>query len=188
MWTVTIFVQRRLILLSSKKQNRFFRWSLNLVRPLLKVMWTIARSTKLSEAERVWPCAVSLSNGIYTNNLFLLHVLCLIALALLIPVMIFVLPARFSYSWTTMGPFRHNNMRTNAGATSATKYCAEPPCLSRNDLGARGALNFFQVGVCGPDFWNVGLVNWFCLWKRVLWTEIFKFGAWELNSGQKFTL
>ena len=45
-----------------------------------------------------------------------------------------------------------------------------------------GALNFFQVGVCGPNFRSVGLVNWSLLPKRgscelkiskfvVLWTE-----------------
>ena len=29
-----------------------------------------------------------------------------------------------------------------------------------------GALNFFQVGVCGPDFWSVGLANWYLPLKR----------------------
>ena len=31
-----------------------------------------------------------------------------------------------------------------------------------------GALNFFQVGVCGPDFWSVALANWYLPLKRGL--------------------
>ena len=37
-----------------------------------------------------------------------------------------------------------------ATPTNATVTCTAYP---------RGALNFFQVGVCGPDFQRVGLVN-----------------------------
>ena len=50
------------------------------------------------------------------------------------------------------------------------------------------ALNFFQVGMCGPDFWSVGLANWYLPLKRGvcelkiskfrgLWAENFKFGG-----------
>ena len=73
-----------------------------------------------------------------------------------------------------------------------------------------GALNFFQVGVCGPDFRSVGLLNCYLPLKRGacelkisklggLWTENFpilglvswKFpnlGAWELKFGRKLRL
>ena len=73
-----------------------------------------------------------------------------------------------------------------------------------------GALNFFQVGVCGPDFRSVGLANWYLPLKEGacelkiskfggLWTENFpnlgayelkisKFGACELKFWQKLRM
>ena len=73
-----------------------------------------------------------------------------------------------------------------------------------------GALNFFQVGVCGPDFRRVGLANWHLPLKRGacerkfskiggLWAENFQIwglvswkfpnlGACELKFGWKLRL
>ena len=50
-------------------------------------------------------------------------------------------------------------------------------------LSPRGALNFFQVGVCGPDFRSVGLANWHLPLKRGAWErKISKFGGlWTEN-------
>ena len=71
-----------------------------------------------------------------------------------------------------------------------------------------GALNFFQVGVCGPDFQSVGLANWhlplkggacelkisqfvglwaenFQIWGLVSW-KFPNLGAWELKFGQNW--
>ena len=59
-----------------------------------------------------------------------------------------------------------------------------------------GALNFFQVGVCGPDFRSVGLANWYLPLKRGacelkisnfggLWAENFQIWAlvsWNLGE------
>ena len=42
----------------------------------------------------------------------------------------------------------------------------ERPMTHRTRGG--GALNFFQVGVCGPDFQSVGLRTDICLWKKGL--------------------
>ena len=46
-----------------------------------------------------------------------------------------------------------------------------------------GALNFFQVGVCSPDFRSVGLANWYLPLKRgVCELKISKFGGlWTEN-------
>ena len=56
-----------------------------------------------------------------------------------------------------------------------------------------GHSTFFQVGVCGPDFQSVGLVNWYLPLKRGacelkipkfggLWTENFQiWGLWAEN-------
>ena len=57
--------------------------------------------------------------------------------------------------------------------------------------GGGGALNFFQVGVCGLDFQSVGLANWYLPLKRgacelkiskfgYLWAENFQ--IWGLES------
>ena len=76
--------------------------------------------------------------------------------------------------------------------------------------GGGGALNFFQVGVCGPDFLSVGLANWHLPLKRGacerkiskfrgLWAENFQIwglvswkfpnlGACELRFGWKLRL
>ena len=70
-----------------------------------------------------------------------------------------------------------------------------------------GHSTFFQVGVCGPDFWSLGLANGYLPLKRGacelkiskfggLWAESFQIwrlvsskfsnlGAWELKFGQK---
>ena len=62
-----------------------------------------------------------------------------------------------------------------------------------------GALNFFQVGVCGPDFRSVGLANWhlplkrglvswkFPIWGLVSW-KFPNFGGCELKFGWKLRL
>ena len=49
--------------------------------------------------------------------------------------------------------------------------------------GGGGELNFFQVGVCGPDFRSVGLQTDICLWKGggACEQKISKFGAGELE-------
>ena len=59
-------------------------------------------------------------------------------------------------------------------------------------IDSRGALNLFQVGVCGPDFWSVTrLANWYLPLKEGacelkiskfggLWTENFQ--IWGLVS------
>ena len=61
------------------------------------------------------------------------------------------------------------------------------------DPGGGGHSTFFQVGVCGPDFQSVGLVNWYLPLKRGacelkipkfggLWTENFQiWGLWAEN-------
>ena len=49
-----------------------------------------------------------------------------------------------------------------------------------------GALNFFQVGVCGPDFWSVRLANWYLPLKRgACELKISKFGgfvSWKFRN------
>ena len=45
-----------------------------------------------------------------------------------------------------------------------------------------GTLNFFQVGVCNPDFQSVGLANWYLpLKEEACWLKISKFWAYELK-------
>ena len=51
-----------------------------------------------------------------------------------------------------------------------------------NQTPRGGALNFYQVGVCGPDFRSVGLANWYLPLKRGLVNWKFpNFGAVELK-------
>ena len=49
--------------------------------------------------------------------------------------------------------------------------------------GGGGELNFFQLGVCGPDFRSVGLANWHLPLKKGAWEQkISKFGGlWAEN-------
>ena len=57
-----------------------------------------------------------------------------------------------------------------------------PTILHNNLPGGGGALNFFQVGVCGPDFQSVGLANWYLPLKRGLVNWKFpNLGACELK-------
>ena len=47
--------------------------------------------------------------------------------------------------------------------------CLNRPGLSNPGGGGGGKHStFFQVGVCGPDFWSVGLANWYLPLKRGL--------------------
>ena len=48
-------------------------------------------------------------------------------------------------------------------------------------LEPRGALNFFQVGVCSPDFRNLGLANWYLPLKEGACKLKIHLGACELK-------
>ena len=54
----------------------------------------------------------------------------------------------------------------------------KPDATNPTKLGGGGALNFFQVGVCGPDFRSVGLANWYLPLACEL--KIYKF--WSLRA------
>ena len=84
-----------------------------------------------------------------------------------------------------------NKKKKRGGGIFLTGDSVKNEMLGPNSGG--GALNFFQVGVCGPDFRSVGLANWHLPLKRGacerkiskfggLWAEISKFGGlWAEN-------
>ena len=54
-------------------------------------------------------------------------------------------------------------------------------CTTEGNTGGGGALNFFQVGVCGPDFRSVGLQTDICVWQGGLVSGKSNLGASELK-------
>ena len=58
---------------------------------------------------------------------------------------------------------------------------------NKNSAQPRWALNFLQVGVCGPDFQSVGLANWYLPLKEGAYElKISKFGGLWATFWAKF--